>query len=124
MRTARSGLAVTALLIVLAGCSGGSGSTPGTASATPAATSAATPVTTPAPSTAAGRVSANTASQAELVAALEAAGVANASRWAREIEEYRPYPADDPTLAKLADELAKYNPDAATLEAILGALEP
>jgi hypothetical protein len=38
--------------------------------------------------------------------------------------EYRPYPTDDPTLQKLQDNLAKYNPDAASLAAILAALQP
>ena len=66
----------------------------------------------------------NTASQDEIAAALAAAGVPNADRWAREVTEYRPYPTDDPTLAKLQDNLAKYDPNAATLQAILSALRP
>lgn len=70
------------------------------------------------------RVSANDASREELVAALTAAGVPNADRWAREIEEYRPYDTSDATLQKLQDNLAKYDPDAATLAAILSALQP
>lgn len=69
-------------------------------------------------------VSANTATIDELVAALTAAGVPNPDRWAREIEEYRPYPSDDPTLQKLQDNLAKYNPDPATLAGILSVLVP
>jgi competence protein ComEA len=69
-------------------------------------------------------VSANTASREELVAALTAAGVPNADRWATEVMEYRPYATDDPTLQKLQDNLAKYDPDAATLAAILAALTP
>jgi hypothetical protein len=71
-----------------------------------------------------GRVSADTASREELVAALTAAGVPNADRWATEVMEYRPYATDDPTLQKLQDNLAKYDPDAATLAAILSALQP
>jgi hypothetical protein len=70
------------------------------------------------------KVSANTATREELIAALEAAGVSRADRWAREIEEYRPYDTADPTLQHLQDELAKYNPDPATLAAILSVLEP
>jgi hypothetical protein len=58
------------------------------------------------------------------VTALTAAGVANADRWAREVEEYRPYDAADPTLTHLQSELAKYDPDPATLAAILSALQP
>ena len=58
------------------------------------------------------------------MAALTAAGVPNADRWATEVMEYRPYAADDPTLQKLQDNLAKYDPDAATLAAILAALAP
>ena len=75
-------------------------------------------------SAAATKVSANTASSAEIQAALTAAGVTNAARWTKEIEEYRPYPTDDPKLAKLRKELAKYNPSADQLDKILSALQP
>ena len=111
-------LAGLALIATLAGCSAQAiTDTPSTgATATPAATTAA--------AASAGRVSANDASQAELVAALTAAGVPNAERWTQEVLEYRPYSSDDATLQKLQDNLAKYNPDPATLQAILGALEP
>ena len=34
----------------------------------------------------------------------------SAARWAREVEEYQPYPTDDLSFAKLRQELAKYNP--------------
>ncbi len=84
--------------------------------ASPAASSAA-----PAASTA-GKVNANTASVPELQAAFEAAGVTNAVRWAREVEEYRPYPTNDPSFAKLRQELAKYNPAPDVLEKILASL--
>jgi hypothetical protein len=70
------------------------------------------------------RVSANDASARGLVAALESAGVPAADRWAREIMEYRPYATDDPSLAELQDELAKYDPAPETLSAILNVLEP
>jgi hypothetical protein len=70
------------------------------------------------------RVSANTAPQSEIAAALASAGVPNADRWAREVVEYRPYDASDATLQKLQDNLAKYNPDSATLAGILSALTP
>lgn len=92
------------------------------ASVTPEAAPVATadPCATPAIT----KVSANTATREELIAALEAAGVARADRWAHEIEEYRPYDTADPTLQHLQDELAKYNPDPATLAAILSVLEP
>ena len=75
-------------------------------------------------SAAATKVSANTASSAEIQAALTAAGVTNAARWTKEIEEYRPYPTDDPSLAKLRKELQKYNPSADQLDKILSALQP
>lgn len=102
------------------------------AATTQAPVTTSTPVTTAAPSTSptsasldsATKVSANAATHAELVTALTAAGVANADRWAGEIEEYRPYDTSDPTLAHLQSELAKYNPDPATLAAILGVLQP
>ena len=90
----------------------------------PAVTEAAAPVVTEAAASAAGKVSANDASAEEIAAALEAAGVTNASRWAREIAEYRPYPTDDPTFAKLRDELAKYNPGDGVVDLIVATLVP
>ncbi len=116
-------LAGSTLAIVLAACavSSGGASAPaptitGTlASAEPAASTAVAAGT---------KVSANTASQAEIATALAAAGVPNADRWAREVTEYRPYPTDDATLARLQENLAKYNPDPATLQGILAALKP
>lgn len=87
----------------------------------PAATGAATTPTGGA-ATGAQKVNANTASVAELTAAFEAAGIANAARWAREVEEYRPYPADDPTFAKLRSNLAKYNPAPGVVDQIVATL--
>jgi hypothetical protein len=69
------------------------------------------------------KVDANTASEAELKAAFEAAGVSNAETWAHEVEEYRPYP-DDPTFAKLRQDLGKYNIAPDVLEKIISTLEP
>ena len=68
------------------------------------------------------KASANNATPAQLQAAFEAAGVPNASTWIKEVQEYRPYPTDDPTFAKLKSNLAKYNPSADTLSRILAAL--
>ena len=111
--------------LVLAGC--GSSSSPATDS-TPAANTVSSDTTPTGASTAgavtAGKVSANTASGDELVAALEAAGVPSADRWAREIQEYRPYDSSDPTLASLRSELSKYNPSSEVLEKIIGVLAP
>ena len=53
---------------------------------------------------------------------LEAAGVPNAARWAREVVEYRPYPTDDPGFAKLRQELAKYNPSPEVVNQIIASL--
>lgn len=68
------------------------------------------------------KVNANTASAAELQQAFEAAGVTSAARWVREVQEYRPYPANDPSFAKLRGELAKYNPSADTVDKIISTL--
>jgi hypothetical protein len=68
------------------------------------------------------KVNANTASQDQVQQALEAGGVPNAARWAREVVEYRPYPTDDPSLAKLRQELAKYNPSPDVVDQIIGSL--
>jgi hypothetical protein len=69
-----------------------------------------------------GRVNANTASVAELQAAFEAAGISNADKWAREVDEYRPCP-NDPTWAQLRQELGKYNIADDVLEKIISVLE-
>lgn len=124
----RAGPLATLALVtaILAACSGAAatatpGATQPTATAAPAASTGAGATT---PADAVTRVSASSASYEELVAALTAAGVPNAARWANEVVEYRPYPADDPTLQKLQDNLAKYNPSPETLAAILSALAP
>jgi hypothetical protein len=70
------------------------------------------------------KVSANTASDREIESALNAAGVSNAARWAHEVVEYRPHPADDPNLTKLRENLAKYNPGQETVDKIVSALTP
>jgi hypothetical protein len=114
----RLSMACTATLITLGlvAC-GGSTTTPGAPdSATNGAPSSTTSVGT--------KVSANTASEDESAAALEIAGVSNPERWAEEVVEYRPYPADDPILTKLRDNLAKYNPGQETTDMIVSALTP
>jgi glucose/arabinose dehydrogenase len=111
--------------LTLAACStGASSSSPSTHTSSSQPASSATAAATSSAATATSKMSANNASEADLVAALSVAGVPNAERWAREVMEYRPYPTDDPTLQKLQDNLAKYDPDAATLAAILAALQP
>ncbi|MER6947549.1 hypothetical protein ABT294_26305 [Nonomuraea sp. NPDC000554] len=72
----------------------------------------------------AGKVSANTADESQIAAALQAAGVANAERWAREVVEYRPYDAGDSDLTSLRQNLAKYNPGEETVHKIVSALTP
>ncbi len=113
--------AACALTLSLAAC--GSGSTPSAPSAatTPTTSSGATGT---APAAPAEKVSANTASEDEIAAAVESAGVSNPERWAEEVVEYRPYPADDPNLTKLREELAKYNPGQETTDKIVSALQP
>jgi hypothetical protein len=81
-------------------------------------TTAATGTTDPA---AAATVDAHEASIDELAAAFDAAGVPNADRWAREVDEYRPYSGTD-DWAKLKQELSKYNIDQDTLDKILSVL--
>ena len=76
----------------------------------------------PAAGAVAQKVNANTASVAEMQRAFEAAGISSAARWAREVEEYRPYPTDDPSFAKLRRELAKYNPGPGVVDQIVATL--
>ena len=136
-----SALAVAGLL-TLAACGGGDGNDTATASqatttvptttaptvpATTATTAAApaTTVTTAVPATTVttlAKANANTAGRAELVAALTAAGVSNADRWTTEVIEYRPYPTNDPTFAKLRQNLVKYNPGPGVVDGIVSAL--
>ena len=119
---------VIAGTLALAACGGAANApaantqpgSPTTAAAT--ATHGATSTVAAAASATATKASANNATAAQLLAAFEAGGVPNASRWVREVEEYRPYPADDPSFAKLKSNLAKYNPSADTLSRILAAL--
>ena len=68
-------------------------------------------------------LSANNATRAELQAGFEAAGISNTRQWAREVEEYRPYPEEDPDMARLRRELAKYNPGPGVVDAIIALLE-
>ena len=142
----RTGVVATLALaaaVSLGACSSGSASNAASSAASnasSAASSAASAAGTNASSAAAGassaassalgnataaagaQVDANTASVAEIQSALEKAGVSNASRWAKEIEEYRPYTSAD-IASKLGTELGKYGVDQATLTKILGALK-
>jgi hypothetical protein len=115
--------AACALALGLAAC--GSGSTP-SGSAPSAATAPTTNygATGTGPAASAAKVSANTASEDEIAAALESAGVSNPEKWAEEVVEYRPYPADDPNLTTLRENLAKYNPGQETTDKIVSALTP
>lgn len=98
---------------------------PGAPAASPVATAVSSPAAPPsvsAPAASGSRVNANTATIPQLQAAFETAGISNAARWAREVDEYRPYPADDPNWGKLRRELAKYNPAPDVLEKIIATL--
>jgi hypothetical protein len=141
-------LAAFAIAVVLSACGGGASTAPQPTSTPSASAKSAdtgpSPVAAPASpipgttavaaaSPAAGsssasapaavqKVNANTASVTELQRAFEAAGISNAARWAREVEEYRPYPTDDPSFAKLRRELAKYNPAPGVVDQIVSTL--
>ena len=147
-----SGLLISVGILMLAACSATpapttstsapptSATTAGAATTAPAAQSSPAPSGSPAiaaasPATAQSspaaaspsairKVNPNTASIPEIQQALESAGVANAARWAREVDEYKPYPADDPSMAKLRQNLAKYNPAPDVVEKIISALNP
>ena len=90
-----------------------------TTTTTPATSTPTTAATTTTPQST--KVSANNTTVAELQRAFEAAGISNASRWALEVEEYRPYPSD-PGFAKLRQELAKYNPGPGVVDQIVATL--
>ena len=121
----RPGLFLAGVLLV-AGCGSGADAGSAASSAASSEESAGQSAGSSVASATAGaaKVSANEASETELVAAFTAAGVDNPDKWAEEVEEYRPYPTDDPNFAKLRDELAKYNPGPGVVDKIVSALEP
>jgi hypothetical protein len=141
------GLAVGAGLIgtlLLAACGGSANAGPDAAPSGGAAASTAAPAVgagsgaAPASTAAAGsgsaatgsaavagsavKVSANKATRAQLQQTFEAAGIPNAARMAIEVEEYRPYPTNDPSFAKLRQELAKYNIPTNVVDQIIATL--
>jgi glucose/arabinose dehydrogenase len=120
MTYVRTALIAATVALVACGGAAAAPATNATAAATVATATASTAATGTATSTT--KASANNATAAQLQTALEAAGVPNASRWVIEVQEYRPYPVDDPSFAKLRSQLAKYNPSADTLSRILAAL--
>ena len=127
MRPAFSVLFAAAMALAACGGAASSGAADPTATAAittvaPAATSSSGATAAATASSTAAKASANNATAAQLQAAFEAGGVPNASRWVIEVQEYRPYPVNDPTFAKLKSNLAKYNPSADTLSRILAAL--
>jgi hypothetical protein len=97
-------------------------SSAGTTASSAASTTAKATTTSSAPAAAA-QVDANNASEAEITAALQAAGVSNPDRWAKEVVEYRPYSTSDTTFAKLKQSLAKYNPSPAVVDGIVSVLK-
>ena len=137
--TSRAAIAIAGAL-ALAACGGGGddAATPGVqasttvttavpapttaAAAAGTTTTAAAPVTTTTAAPAVAKVNANTATRAQLAAAFEAANISNASRWAIEVEENPPNPTNDPTFAKLRQNLAKYNPGPGVVDAIVATL--
>lgn len=116
-----------AATVLLAGCTGGTAATTTTTTASPAATASSaesgtpTETGTPTASPSVRTVNANTASTDEIAAALKDAGVQNSDRWAKEVEEYRLYTADN-LRTKLSTELGKYGVSADQLDKILSTL--
>ncbi|ART71168.1 hypothetical protein BTO20_23835 [Mycobacterium dioxanotrophicus] len=117
-------LIVSASIATTVAFTGCGGSTSADSTSTTSGAAASTTTAAPATAAPAAKVSANTASEDDIAAALKAAGVSNPSRWAEEVVEYRPYPAEDPNLGKLRDNLAKYNPGQETVDKIVSALTP
>jgi DNA uptake protein ComE-like DNA-binding protein len=118
--------AVGVLALGLVACGGSTSPPAATSPATSQAASApaSTGSATTSAQAATKKVSANTASEDEIAAALKSAGVSNPERWAEEVVEYRPYAADDTNLTKLRQNLAKYNPGQETTDKIVSALTP
>lgn len=113
-------IGATVLSGSLAACGGTSSAD--TSAVAPAGAVVPAPPGEPAPGPA--KVSANSASESDIATALKAAGVSSPKRWAAEIVEYRPYASDDLDLARLRQNLAKYNPAQETVDKIVSALQP
>ena len=110
-------LVVLVLSVIAVAC--GSGSDPGeTVTSTAVSGTPSNPTDAPA-----GKLSANNATDEELEAAFEAAGISNPAVWAHEVEEYRPYSVDDTDFAKLRRGLAEHNADPNVVDAIIALLE-
>ena len=60
---------------------------------------------------------------ADLQAAFDHAGISNARKWARKVDEYRPYSEEDTGCLKLPGELAKYNAGPGVIDEIIAQLE-
>ncbi len=100
----------------------GAAATGGTAISTLAPASTGSTASTATPSAAIAKISANNATNAQLIAAFTAAGIPNPSSWAREVQEYRPYDTSDANLTKLRQNLVKYNPAAGVVDKIVATL--
>ena len=119
MRIARCVALLVVLVLSVIAVACGSGSDPGeTATSTAVSETPSNPADAPT-----GKLSANNATDEELEAAFEAAGISNAAQWAHEVKEYRPYPVDDTDFAKLRGDLAEYNPGPGVVDAIISLLE-
>ncbi|AII11348.1 MULTISPECIES: hypothetical protein [Rhodococcus] len=107
---------------LLAGCSSNDSGTGSSASPTTSVVASST--MSPGGSVAeVAQVDPNTASQSQIQAAFEAAGVSNAGKWAKEVTEYGPY-SPDTISDTLTKELGKYGIDQQTLDTILSVLAP
>ena len=122
-------LAATLGLALTVACgSSATASSPAAVSSTPTAVATAAAAATAAGGSAAtstatiAKVSANNATNEQLIAAFTAAGIPNASSWAREVQEYRPYDTSDANLTKLRQNLVKYNPAAGLVDKIVATL--
>lgn len=96
---------------------------PASASPTPTPTPSPVPTSGAAPAPVA-KVSATNASEEEIFRALSRVGVVDPDRWTQKVIEYRPYPANDPNLGKLRQNLVRDNPGQATIDKIVSALAP
>ena len=119
MNTPRATAAVlaTLLALVLAGCGASRGGADEPGVKLP-------PSAAPGPAGASERTSIATASQQTIAASLRANNVSNPEGWAQVVLQYRPYPANDPSLGKLRQALVQYKADPATIDKITNALKP
>jgi hypothetical protein len=82
------------------------------------------PAPTSSPAGAGARKSISTSSVKDIAATFRSNGIDDPEHWAKVVTDHQPYPADDPSLAKLRTVLQQEGADPALTQKILNLLAP